>query len=155
MSQGSTQQMHLVRHFYQCISLIHAARWIVGLPRVMGRYGWPKTLKVNSYYTVWSKDSMNYSLLNANVEDNILLLFPNVSNKAVFDSEGKLLREPVILLGLPNGNKGLTTFMVHWRLHMLVTNGLLRKSWRRGPKYEDITLQQVELSQCLGIWQLL
>ena len=71
--------------------------WLVGLPKVTGRYGRPTLTEVDSYYAVQSKGSMDDSLLNAYVEENLLPLFPNISNEAVFDSEGKLLRGPVIL----------------------------------------------------------
>ena len=71
--------------------------WLVGLPKVTGQYGRPTLTEVDSFYAVRSKGSMDDSLLNAYVEDNILPLFPNISNEAVFDSEGKLLRGPVIL----------------------------------------------------------
>jgi hypothetical protein len=71
--------------------------WLVGLPKVTGRYGRPTLTEVDSYYAVRSKGSMDDSLLNAYVEENLLPLFPNISKHAVFYAEGKLLQGPVIL----------------------------------------------------------
>ena len=38
--------------------------WLVGLPSVTGRYGCPTIVKSGSFYAVWSRGSMNDSLLN-------------------------------------------------------------------------------------------
>ncbi len=54
-------------------------------------------MECNSYFAVWCQGSIDNSLLNAYVENNILSLIPNISNKEVFDSKGKLLHGPVIL----------------------------------------------------------
>jgi len=72
--------------------------WVENLPKVSGRFGCPETQHdVASYYAVRSRGSMDDSLFNNYVEEVIIPLYPNISKRARFDQNGKLLCGPVIL----------------------------------------------------------
>jgi hypothetical protein len=72
--------------------------WLVGLPKVTGRYGCPTRVESDSFYAVRPRGSMDDTLLNEYIENVIVPLYPNMHKTAVFDERtGKLNQGPVIL----------------------------------------------------------
>jgi hypothetical protein len=72
--------------------------WLVGLPKVEGRFGCPSLIESDSFYSVRMRGSMDDTLFNDYITRVILPLYPNISKTAVFDPQtGKLLCGPVVL----------------------------------------------------------
>ena len=71
--------------------------WLVGLPEVLGKFGFPNLVKQDSFHAVRAKGSMDDTLLNDYIEHVIFPMYPNIQKVAEFDANGKFLRGPVIL----------------------------------------------------------
>ncbi len=82
--------------------------WLVGLPKVQGRFGPPKSSRqfgfphnvggLDSFYTNCAQGSMDECMLNEYIESAIMPLYPNIHKSAVFDPiTGCLIQGPVIL----------------------------------------------------------
>ena len=67
------------------------------LPKVVGKFGCPSIEEYNSLYSVWSKGSMDDSLLNHYIEKVVIPLYPNLAKVAEYNEIGKLLRGPIFL----------------------------------------------------------
>ena len=71
--------------------------WGEGLPLITGKFGLEDELEFPIFISVTKYGSMNDSLFCKYILDRILCLYPNITQKWVFDEEGGILSGPVLI----------------------------------------------------------